>query len=71
MVVAIDILLPVPLFSMHPLSVLPIQAISNFGAGIVAIDTQSAMLQQFGVLTSSVHAPNQNPYSNTSTVFDR
>lgn len=44
MAVAIDILLSVPLFSMYPLFVLPIQAVSNFGAGIVSIDMQSAMV---------------------------
>jgi len=44
MAVAVDILLSVPLFSMYPLSVLLIQAVSNSGSEIVSINTQSAVV---------------------------
>lgn len=55
MAVAVDILPSVP-FVLHVLFVCLAYS-SNFGAGIVSINMQSAMVRWFEVLTSSAHAP--------------
>lgn len=44
MAVPVDVLLLVPLFSTHHLSVLPIQTVNNFATGAVSTNMPPAML---------------------------